>query len=350
MVTALGSDSPRKEDNSEGSALIFQTVCHNPAHTGSYKLYYYPDHQTFHCYTQCSESFDLYELVMRSRKCSFFEALRYIQIILGLSAEEKRGFFCTSSSVQTDDWDLLNRYALKQPSITKAEDYPALCPVLLDYYTRAYPVEWLRDGISKGAMDRYHIRFSIANNEIIIPHYDLSGRLIGIRSRSLDEGVVASGCKYMPTVMQDVDFRHALRGNLYGLNVCKDAVVKSKKILLAESEKSAMQSYTMYGDQSFTVALCGSNITLAQRDMILSLGVKEVFIGLDKEYREAYSPESDLYADKLLKRAGLFTPYATTYLLFDTEGLLNYKDSPTDKGQAVLERLMKNKFEIETSC
>ena len=81
---------------------------------------------------------------------------------------------------------------------------------------------------------------------------------------------------------------------------------------------------------------------------MLSLGVREVFLAFDKEYHEPYSEESDLYADKILKLASLFTPYVSTFVLWDTEGLLSYQDSPADQGKAVLEQLMKTKFEVNT--
>lgn len=54
VLTALGSDEPKHV----GNALAFQTVCHNPAHHGSHKLYFYPDSCQFHCYTHCGDSFD----------------------------------------------------------------------------------------------------------------------------------------------------------------------------------------------------------------------------------------------------------------------------------------------------
>ena len=349
VVLALGSDDYREDKTLPDSPLIFQTICHNPAHCGSYKLYYYPDSHQFHCYTQCSCNFDVYELVMRSRKCSFFEAMTWVKSVLELEEPQKLGFFSEEQEPQeTDDWELLNKYASRRKQTRPVEDYIALSPALLDYYTNVYPVECLRDGISPEAMDRFNIRFNIAGNEIVIPHYDRQNRLIGIRSRSFEPFKVEAGNKYMPTFMEGKDFRHSLRNNLYGLNVCESSIKRIGKIMLCESEKAAMQSYTMYGENSFTVAVCGSNISNAQRDLVLSLGVREVFIGFDKEYHEAYSDESDAYADKLLHLAGMFAPYVVTYVLFDTQGLLGYKDSPTDRGQAVLEALMRSKIEIET--
>ena len=50
VVEALGSNGNLWD--SYGNP-IFQTVCHNPPGTGSYKLYYYTDTKTFVCYTEC---------------------------------------------------------------------------------------------------------------------------------------------------------------------------------------------------------------------------------------------------------------------------------------------------------
>lgn len=77
IVAALGSDPPVLS----GEQMVFQTICHNPPHTGSHKLYYYPD-GWFHCYTQCGDSFDIYTLVQRARHCSFSEALGFISSVL----------------------------------------------------------------------------------------------------------------------------------------------------------------------------------------------------------------------------------------------------------------------------
>jgi adenine C2-methylase RlmN of 23S rRNA A2503 and tRNA A37 len=78
------------------------------------------------------------------------------------------------------------------------------------------------------------------------------------------------------------------------------------------------------------------------------LGVEEVFIGFDKEFYQHNSDKANEYADKLLKLAQKFTPYCKTYVLWDEWDLLDYKDSPVDKGKNVLEILMKRKHEIRT--
>lgn len=343
LVVALGSSPPRA---SPGGGFIFQTICHNPPHTGSEKLYYYPDSGLFHCYTHCADSFDIYELIMRSRHCSFREALSFVQQTLGITMERKIGF----ETRTIDDWSLLERYGrIKQAqTVIAPEDQLTLPPHLIDLYPPICPIAWQKEGITEEATRRFQIRADASRDEIIIPHYNADGQLVGIRSRSFDPEIVAAGNKYMPTRLEGRDFRHALKYNLYGLNVVGQAVRRTGKIVLAEAEKSVLQSYSYYGDSSFTVAVCGSNISNYQRNLVLSYGVREVFLAFDKEYHEAYTEESDRYSDKIIKLASLFTPYANVYVLWDVNGLLDYQDSPFDKGREILEQLMKNKFEIDT--
>ena len=52
---------------------------------------------------------------------------------------------------------------------------------ILDVFIKEYPADWEEEGISHKAMDRFNIRFSIGQNKIIIPHYNVKGGLIGIR-------------------------------------------------------------------------------------------------------------------------------------------------------------------------
>ena len=71
-------------------------------------------------------------------------------------------------------------------------------------------------------------------------------------------------------------------------------------------------------------------------------------LAFDKEYEDPESKMAQLYANKLLNKVNKLTPYFTVYILWDKEGLLQYKDSPADQGKEVLEKLMKTKIEIKT--
>lgn len=343
IVLAIGSEDWRKGINGE---LIFQTVCHNQNGGGSYKLYYYPDSHLFHCYTDCGDSFDVYELICRNHKCSFGEALGFINTLLGLSHSRPAGFVAAPNTF-TDDWAILTKYARQEKIFQTYEPvfYPS---TLVDYYFQIYPVEWEAEGILPSSIDKYQIRYDLTNNKIIIPHFDPEGRLIGIRGRALNLIDIENKRKYMPVVLENKLLAHPTAYNLYGLYLNRLAIQRTQKVMIFEAEKSVLKCDGFYGSNNFTVATCGSNISRYQRDLILNLGVKEVFLAFDKEYHEPFTLESDLYSEKILNLAYKFCPYVTTYVLWDVDGLLRFKDSPCDQGQQTLEHLMKHKYEVLT--
>jgi hypothetical protein len=338
ILKDLGSTEARSDNQGN---LIYQTVCHDG---DSHKLYYYHENKMFHCYTECGDSFDIFELVKRNRGCTFVEAINYVCRLLGIT--EKREGFISNDIIK--DWDLINRYVKINPSSTEQVNMPTFNSNILNLFKDYYHITWLNDNISYDAMDKFNIKYDIIRNKIIIPHFNAHGQLIGIRGRALNQEEVDAGKKYMPIYIEGVEYNHPLGYNLYGLYENYSAIKKIKKIIIFESEKSVLQCYNYYKDNCFAVAVCGSNITNFQRHLILSLGVEEVFIAFDKEFMEKDSDEAMRYSEKIKGLANKFSPYVRTYVLWDDVDLLPYKSSPSDMGAETLEKLMANKYEITT--
>lgn len=192
--------------------------------------------------------------------------------------------------------------------------------------------------------------YSTWQQKIIIPHFDISNQLIGVRGRSLvDEDIELFG-KYTPFKVGRRFYNHSLGQNLFGLNHNMKAIQTKRKIMLVEAEKSVFQTDTMFGEDNFTVALCGSNLTDYQRGLILMLGVREVIIALDKQYQTLDSEECKKWAkhikDKIIDK---LSAYVVVTVLWDSNDLLDYKDSPTDKGKETLLRLMDQKIYVGTN-
>lgn len=350
IVVGLGSKYP-KTDN-QGN-LIFQTVCHG---SDSWKLYYYhePDSRngykgrTFHCYTKCSDSFNIVELVIRANRVkgktvTWYKALKHIVEVSGkvICNDKQEG-----KSELITDFEWINRFK----RLKNKEVVDNLVPInenILDIFYYAPHEEWLKDGISREALSRYEIGYYGLTNQIIIPHRDIDSRLIGIRGRYLDDEDVERLGKYLPLFIGGRFLAHSLGSNLYGIDVVKDKIIKDKKIMLVESEKGCMQNYSFFGEDSFAVATCGSSITTTQQKFILqNLKCEEVYIAFDREYKDPYSFEAEIYYDKLIKKVANLVPYCKVYFILDDKDRLNYKDSPTDKGKDLLLDLLKEKILI----
>lgn len=353
IVMSLGSSEPKKDGNGD---LIFQSVCHG---SNSWKLYYYhdPDEEkeykgrTFHCYSGCSDSFNVVELVIRANRVqgktlTWYKALRYIATITGklnvASAED-----IEKKKNHINDFEWINR--LKSVKKNRKE-VPTLSEInenVLESFYYAPHEDWLNDNISREALSRYEIGYYGLTNQIVIPHRDKENRLIGIKGRYLDEEDIERVGKYVPLQINGKFLSHQLGSNLYGINVTQDKIKAIKKVMLVESEKGCMQNYSYFGDDSFAVATCGSNITLTQQKLILHyLKCEEVILAFDREYHDAHSFEAEIYYNKLVKKVANLVPYCKVCLLLDSENRLPYKASPTDKGKDVLLQLLDEKIVV----
>lgn len=336
IVQALGATNIIEKDN----GLILPTICHNPRESEkSHKLYYYDDSKLFTCYTECGCSFNIYELVRKvyainDREIGFYEAFDYVSSFINLRSIGR---------MQSAPEPIGNRYTRK----LSVEPLPAYNTNVLSVFPKTAPVEWLNEGISKEAMDRYDVRFSNSKFKIIIPHYDLGNRLVGIRGRALDPYEIENYGKYMPVRVEGTFYTHHLSRNLYGANVVKKALARTKSAIVVEGEKSAMKLYDYYGENSVGVAVCGSNLHKIQLDILVKeLGVSDITIAFDKEYLHLKSDEAETYKNKLIDLCKKYTNYANMSFIYDMEGLLQEKDAPVDRGKETFERLYEMRVKI----
>ena len=62
LVCGLGADRYEEKEN----CIIFPTICHNICSEDAHmKLYYYKRNHKFHCYTDCGDNFNIFELFKR---------------------------------------------------------------------------------------------------------------------------------------------------------------------------------------------------------------------------------------------------------------------------------------------
>ena len=353
IIEGLGC-ADYKED-SQGNLCFSTALCHGG--DSPYKLVYYEpksgdtEHRygIVHCYT-CGDSYSLIELVIRANRVkgktiTWFKALSWIAQVTGRT--DKTIEPPSPGLKKIDDWRWINRF--KSAEYKKAIELPEINENILDIFSYLPYEGWIEEGISPEIMSEFEIGYYVRDNAISIPHRDTNGRLIGIRERHLDKQEAEAFGKYTPIRVENQILNHPLGQNLYGIWINKDRIMESRKVLLVEGEKSVLQCNSMFGDNSFALAVCGSNITQEQTRMLLEdLKVSEVIIGFDREYEDPYSYQAEIYKNKLLKKVIPIVPYCKVSLLLDDKDRLGYKDSPTDKGKNVLLELLDEKIEVTT--
>ena len=330
--------------DAQGHPIFCTAICH---HGDSYKLYYYPETGMFHCYT-CSDSYDIFGLVQKYLELEFREAFQFVVDFFHLDAfavDEDQ------SESLTDDWDIFQRVKDCEIASTDIEADQPIAENILEYFLPlAAPLEWQADGITPEVMRHYHICIDSALSHIIVPHRDINGHLIGIRRRSYNPIEVEAGKKYMPVILEQDIYRHSLGNNLYGLYENHQTIHQTQQALVVESEKSVLQLASMYGlEHCWAVATCGSNFSQAQMNLLLSLGVSEIILGFDREFNGGKgAPDTTEYEAKLLRILAPLLPYVNVSVIMDYDGLTQYKDSPTDRGREIFEKLYHQRVRLYT--
>ena len=336
--------------DSSGNICFSTFYCHGG--DSPYKLIYYlnderSDGGTVHCFT-CGQSFNIIELVIRAfraqgKTMTYYKALRFLAYVLEIPDSE---VYNNSSPEKTiTDFEWINRLKSVKKNSKAVPNLSEINENILDIFWYAPYQGWLDEHITREAMSRFEIGYYGLTNQITIPHRDIHERLIGIRGRFLNDEDAERFGKYVPLQIGGRFLSHQLGSNLYGIHVAKDKIQQCKKVMLVEAEKSVLQAYSYFGEDSFVVGLCGSNISKTQIKIILEqLKVEEVIVGMDREYGDSDTFEATAYYQKLIKKVAPLVPYVRVYLVLDKEHRLDYKDSPTDKGKDILLQLMKEKI------
>ena len=327
LMKLLGSS----EYEDRGNYIQFKTICHNVNEADAgFNLSYYKDNYRFYCFSNC-HSMDIFQVIknrwelLQTGDDTHFDNLAY--------------WVMNHSKVDLDECvpEFKSPINIKDYQNKTTEILlPEKPSHVLESFTNYHCAEWLMDGISHESMDKYNIKYSPSRNAIIIPHYDVHGRLVGIRRRALNPEDEKTG-KYKPIFIEGSSYSHPLGYNLYGLNQVKDEVQIQRRIFIAEGEKSALQGHTIWGDRNVVVAACGNKINRWQVHLIMKYcQPKEIIIAFDK----------GLNYDDIHRMCEKYTRYCNfSYLCDYNDKLLKNKESPFDRPDS-LEELIKGRVKV----
>lgn len=340
-----------------------KTICHNNFGEGSHKLYYYDNTKLFKCYTDCGTSFDIFELVAKiknhnneviffqtreglaARAWELYDAVDYVAKYFNKTPKNEN---FSNLQPKLNDWKIFEKYEqidIKNDNKKRVE-LKKYDNTFLKHLPQPRIIPWEKEGITDEVMKQHNIAFNPSSNGIVIPHYDINNNLVGIRERTLIKDNERYG-KYRPSILNGVMFNHPLGFNLYNLNNSKDNIKKLEKVFVFEGEKSPLLYASYFGaDNDISVATCGFNLLSYQVELLISCGAKEIIIAFDKQFQEQGDAEWEKLVKKLYNIHDKYGSYVQISYLFDKQNLLDYKDSPIDKGKDIFLQLFKERVII----
>jgi hypothetical protein len=333
-VLAQFNVEPRQENE---NFIVFPTCCHN-LEGGSPKLYYYKNTHLFRCYTECDELFDIFHLLVKMEHLRNKEITLHDAVVL-CDCDTSTPVDYYSSEIE--DFKYMQEL-MQVVSVDKLPPLKTYDPALLNRYTWDLDSlqPWINEGISIEQLQLFNIKYDPIENCIVIPNYDINGKLIGVRGRFMDPNAPA---KYAPLWYNNVCLSHPTGRSLYGIYQNQEAIRKKRTVMIFEGEKSVMKYGTYYKD-NIALATLGKNITASHIHLMLSLGVTRVILGYDADYET--TEEMLAKREEYRKLAKILTPYFATSVLIDFDLGMKYKDSPIDEGKDYFEKLLSQREDM----
>lgn len=346
VLESLGASSPKIQANT----IVSETICHNIPGEGSHKLIYYDNTKLFKCYTGCGDYFDIFQLVTQAHQEQYDEewplpkAIAYVAHKFGFEEEISQEF----EGLGLIDWNIFKSYDRVKNKIQGNQreiELKEYDEVAIERLPKPIIEPWEKEGISRETIRKYEICYYPVDCQIIIPHRDSGGKLIGIRGRTLikEEGEIYG--KYRPARLNNLMYNHPLGFALYGLNYTKENIKAIKKVIVFESEKSVMMYDSWFGSENnISVASCGSSFSLHQFELLRGLGVQEIVIAFDRQFEEVGDKEFQRHVRQLKHLGEKYKNYVTMSCIFDKEKITPYKASPIDCGRDIFLKLFQERI------
>ena len=320
----------------------FNTICHN-IDGGKYNLAFNEDDKYFTCFSECGCSYSLLSLVKKRREligepCSTYRSMKWICEQVGIAFNFKEEIKEVNNNIY--NWQNLLRYTKEH----KSSENKIYSNFILSELEDCIYLPWIDEGITEEIQEKYQIKWYNRTQQVVIPVRNINGDLVGMHSRNTNPDLIADGMKYIPLRMLNGDeYKFQMGLELFGLNYNKVNIEKTKQVILLESPKSVMQ-FDNFSMPNICVGMFGMGFSLQKLKLLLNLGVDKFVIALDKQYEVIRNAEYKAWEKKVNKIIDIIRPYANEIsVIWDKDKLLDYKDSPTDKGQDVFMQLWKER-------
>ena len=321
----------------------FNTICHN-VDGGKFNLAFNEEDKYFTCFSECGCSYSLLSLVKKRREllgepCSTYCSMKWICEQVGIDFNFKEEVKEIKNNIY--NWQGLFKYT----NAHKNQENKIYSNSILSELDDCIYEPWVKEGITTEIQEKYQIKWYNRNQQIVIPVRNVNGDLVGTHCRNTNPELVNDGLKYIPLKMLNGnEYKFQMGLELFGLNYNKINIEKFKSVILVESPKSVMQADS-FDMSNICCGMIRMNFSIQKLKLILTFGVERYTIGLDKQYKEIGDNEHKAWVKKINKIIDIIKPYAKEIsVIWDKDNnLLDYCDSPTDKGNDIFMKLYKER-------
>lgn len=269
---------------------------------------------------------DIFTLVEYLKNYTFPEAIKFICNSCNLEYDGK------IKEKQLSSRSVLKGLVRNKKKELKKEQYTEfiLDNKLKEQFVNAYSSMFLNDGINEIAQDKFEVMYDVLDNRIVFPIKNDNGKILSFKGRTCEENYKILGIpKYI--------YYYKIEGKyyLFGLYENYFDILQANECIVFEAEKSPMQCCSF-----------GVNNTVSINKKIISDEQLEKLIKLKVEVTLAF--DKDVELNDIFIECRKFKGLCKVNYIYDYDGLLKDKMSPSDLGKEVFMQLYENyKFEYK---
>jgi DNA primase len=253
-----------------------------------------------------------------------------VQFLKDYSLTEAINLVCSISNIEytykknknrSESYDFLKMF---KRGIKKEESYEEI--LLTENFTKRFVREdcmmFLNDGVNSNAQSKFGVSYDILDNRIVFAIRNDKGSLLSFKGRTCEKDYKINGTPKF------ISYYPCNNNNyLFGLYENYFDILIANEVILVEAEKGVMQLSSMGINNA--VSINKKNISSIQLKKLFKLNVN-VVLALDK----------DVSLEEIFIESKKFKNLCDIYYIYDNLDLLGKKESPSDKGIEIFNRLM----------
>lgn len=259
---------------------------------------------------------DIFTLVQYIKKCTLQEAKEIVCKVSNITYTVTKKKTNKSGAA-----DFLKGYVRSIKKEEYIEEDTILDESFKERFVRVDCELYLRDGVNSITQEKFGVSYDVLDNRIVIPIRNDEGKLITFKGRTCEKDYKIRGIPKFITYYPAYNNNH-----LFGLYENYYDILAAEDLLIVEAEKGVLQFDSM--NINNVVAINKKKFTDMQVKKILKIG-KPVVLAFDK----------DVTLEEIFIECKKFKGLTDVYYIFDTLDLLQGKESPTDKGIEIFNRL-----------
>jgi len=278
-----------------------------------------PETNNFYCFG-CGTGGNIINFVMQYHNYSFAQAIKHLLQYANIDTRELKK--------ESETFNLFKKMSRLTESRLKTKEHDILPVNIMDSYSLSGLEPWKKEGMSDAVLEKYQVRMDRNACRIVYPIHDEQGNIINIKGRIMSSNwkdrQLRKYTYYYP--LDQSDF-------LFGLYHNKYAIEEKRSVIVFESAKSVMIMES--NGVKNVVSIETSHFSDEQIMLLLSLKC-DIIIALD----------NDISLENIKKGIKSLIKMTNVYVVKDTFGILEKKDSPCDKGFDVWKKLYESRIRL----